>query len=74
MMSQKQQFMAMIKRGQKLTGQNAIAAAGLGLGQLSRSENGDFYLSTVSLEIKTPPGRKSAETFPAPLRATNPKG
>jgi hypothetical protein len=54
-MTEKQKFMARIKRGEKLVGRAAIAAAGLGLGELYRSENGDFCLSTTrTLGIKTP--------------------
>ena len=37
MISEKQQFMAMIKRGQKIIGQDAFAAASLGLGELLRA-------------------------------------
>jgi hypothetical protein len=59
MTSQKRQFMAMTRRGQKLVGQDAIAGAQLGLGELYRSENGEFCLSTTrTLGIKTPAGRK----------------
>ncbi len=62
MMSDKRRFMAMIRRGQKLTGQNALAAAGLGLGELYRSENGDFALRTTGSTFFNPqiatPNRK----------------
>jgi hypothetical protein len=44
MMSRKKQLLAMIKRGQKITGDQAIEAAGLNLGELFRSENGSFAL------------------------------
>jgi len=59
MMSRKKQLLAMIKRGQKITGDQAIEAAGLALGELYRSEDGTFALSTTrSLGVKTPSGRK----------------
>ena len=44
MTSEKQRLLRRIKAGLKITGQDAIAAAGLGLGELYRSENGSFAL------------------------------
>jgi hypothetical protein len=60
MMSRKKQLLAMIKRGQKITGDQAIEASQLGLGDLQRSENSEFYLSTTRvLGIRTACGRRS---------------
>jgi hypothetical protein len=57
--SEKQRLLRRIKAGQKITGQDAFAAAGLGLGDLYRSEDGSFALSTTrTLGIRTPAGRK----------------
>jgi hypothetical protein len=57
--TEKKKFMARIKRGEKLVGNDAVAAHQLGLGELFRSENSEFYLSTTrTLGIKTPCGRK----------------
>ena len=56
--------MARIKRGEKLVGQAAIAAAGLGLGELYRSEDGSFALSTTrTLGIKPPPSSGSRHSL-----------
>ncbi len=48
-----------IKRGEKLVGNDAFEASQLGLGDLYRSEDGSFALSTTrTLGIRTPAGRK----------------
>jgi hypothetical protein len=52
--SQKQKFMAMIRRGQKLVGQDAIAAAHLGLGELYVRDNGSFGLRALSEKTEKP--------------------
>jgi hypothetical protein len=50
----KRRFMAQVRRGEKLVGQDALKAAELGLGQLMRSVNGEFALSTARYGIRTP--------------------
>ena len=42
MISEKQEFLARSNAGQKITGQDAFAAASLGLGELYRSEDGSI--------------------------------
>jgi hypothetical protein len=55
MTSRKRLLMRKIHSGSKLVGNEAFEAAQLGLGELSRSENGEFYLSTMrSFGIHTP--------------------
>ena len=44
MMSEKQRLLRRIKAGLKITGQDAFIGHELGLGELMRSENGEFYL------------------------------
>ena len=59
-MTEKKRLLRRTKAGLKITGQDAFAAAHLGLGELYRSEDGEFCLSTTrTLGIKTPAGRKS---------------
>ena len=48
-------FLAKVRRREKIVGADAIRAAELGIGELFRSGNGDFALSTVCFGIKTPP-------------------
>lgn len=59
MMSEKQRLLRRIKASLKITGQDAIAAAGLNLGELYRSENGEFALSTMGMGIKTPASQRA---------------
>jgi hypothetical protein len=69
--SQKRQFIIRIRRGEKITGNDAVSAAQLGLGELYLSCNAEFAFSTVSLGIRTAPfqtekqvanvGKKSTE-------------
>ena len=54
-MSEKQKFIRRIKRGEKLVGNEAVAAAQLGLGDLFRTCNGEFALSVKqSFGLHTP--------------------
>lgn len=47
MISEKRRLLRRIKAGLKITGQDAITAAHLNLGELYRSEDGSFALSTT---------------------------
>ena len=59
MTSRKRQLLRKIHAGCKLVGQEAVEASQLGLGELYRSENSEFALSTTRvLGIRTPAGRK----------------
>jgi hypothetical protein len=57
----KRRFMAQVRRGEKIVGQDAIRAAELGLGQLMRSVNGEFALSTARYGIRTPTHKHKQE-------------
>jgi hypothetical protein len=62
MTSEKKKLMARIKRGEKITGNEAVEAAQLGLGQLQRACNGELALSTTSTGIRTPWRSRQAKT------------
>jgi hypothetical protein len=57
----RRKFMAQVRRGEKIVGQDALKASALGIGRLQRSCSGEFFLSTTLMGIQTPSRLKSSD-------------